>query len=69
MIQQENIYHHSFSVTKELRQALHGHKSYILCIQVYQVQVSLQSRIWLREDCIRRGSQHTIKMVIIYGKD
>ncbi|MGE7760013.1 adenylyl-sulfate kinase [Peribacillus sp. NPDC097895] len=30
MSQQENIHQHSFSITKELRQALHGHKSYIL---------------------------------------
>lgn len=30
MSQQENIHQHPFSITKELRQTLHGHKSYIL---------------------------------------
>ncbi|MFC8563162.1 adenylyl-sulfate kinase [Peribacillus frigoritolerans] len=30
MGQDEYIHHHSFSITKELRQALHGHKSFIL---------------------------------------
>lgn len=30
MGQDENIHHHSFSITKELRQALHGHKSFII---------------------------------------
>lgn len=30
MDQRQNIFHQSFEVTKEQRQALHGHKSYIL---------------------------------------
>ncbi|MFJ7753791.1 adenylyl-sulfate kinase [Peribacillus muralis] len=30
MSRQENIHQHAFSLTKEQRQALHGHKSYIL---------------------------------------
>ena len=30
MSKQENIHQHPFSITKELRQAQHGHKSYIL---------------------------------------
>ncbi|MGE7878702.1 adenylyl-sulfate kinase [Peribacillus muralis] len=30
MSRQENIHQHAFSLTKEHRQALHGHKSYIL---------------------------------------